>query len=220
MGKQFCLAAIAIMFAACGNMGGNNNGGGASGGTGGGGTGGTGGGGTGGSGGGGTGGSGGGSGGTPDYVSGSRIKSRVLSSPDGAKAFAGFYDSTLAMPCSFNHAADDTLRCLPTNIAYVASYFSDSGCGTPLAYTTTGGCAPAYAQKAETGNSCVDIGYYSTAARQRIYSVAGAYGAAMVWVGSPGSCSMTATPTTLTLYNLGSEVAASTFASGSVDIAP
>ena len=219
MRNQICLLGISIVFAACGNMGGNDNGGGANGGTGGGASGGSGGGGTGGTGGGGgTGGSGGGTGAPPDYVSGSRIKARVLSTADGAKAFAGYYDSSLAMPCSFNHAADDTLRCLPTNVAYVASYFSDLGCGTPLAYTTAG-CAPVYAQKAETG-SCVDIGYYSTNARQRIYSVAGAYGAAMVWVGSPGSCSMTATPTTLTLYNIGSEVAASTFAAGSVDIAP
>jgi hypothetical protein len=213
MRNRICLLAIAIVFAACGNMGGNNNGGGASGGTGGGGTGGTGGGG------GGTGGTGGGSGAAPDYASGTRIKARVQSTADGAKAFAGFYDTSLSTACAFNRAADDTLRCLPTTYAYAGVYFGDSGCTTPIAYSSFG-CAPAYAQRAETVSSCVDIGYYSTNARQRIYSITGAYGGAMVWSGMPGACNGSTTPATLSFYTLGSEVAASTFAAGSVDIAP
>lgn len=201
----------------CGNMSGPGNNGG-NGGTGGGASGGSGGGGTGGTGGGGSGGNG-GSGGTPDYTSGSRIKARVNSSADGAKGFAGFYDSQLGVPCAFNHAADDTLRCLPNTYAYVASYFSDSGCTTPLAYASFG-CAPTYAQKSETSSTCIDIGYYTTNARMRIYSVASAYTSSTIWSGTPGSCNMSATPTTLTFYNIGSEVPASTFAAGSVDNAP
>jgi len=209
------LFACAFLVACGGNNGGGNNGG--SGGTGGGGTGGTGGGG---SGGGGTGGmGGGGSGGTPDYVSGSRIKARVQSTADGAKGFAGFYDSQLGVPCAFNHAADDTLRCLPNTYAYVASYFSDSGCSTPLAYASFG-CAVTYAQKGETSSSCIDIGYYSTNQRYRIYSVGSAYTSSTIWSGAPGSCSMSTTPTTLMFFNVGSEVPASTFAAGSVDNAP
>ncbi|MGZ3443641.1 MAG: DUF7481 family protein [Polyangia bacterium] len=148
------------------------------------------------------------------------MKARVQSTADGAKAFAGFYDTSLSIACAFNRAADDTLRCLPAASAYAGTYWGDSGCSTLLAYSTTPGCVPAYAQKAEATNSCVDIGYYSTNARQRIYSVGGLYTNAMIWVGSPGSCNMTTTPATLTFYNVGSEVAASTFAAGSVDIAP
>jgi hypothetical protein len=222
MRNRICVVAIALVFAACGNMGGTDNGGGAGGGTGGGGTGGTGGGGTGGTGGGGggTGGSGGGSGAAPDYASGSRIKARVQSTADGAKAFAGFYDMTLGTPCAFNRAADDTLRCLPVASAYAGTYWGDAGCTTLVAYSSAPGCTPAYAQKAEATSSCIDLGYYSTNARQRIYSVGGLYTNAMIWVGSPGSCSMTATPASFTFYSVGSEVAASTFAAGSVDIAP
>ena len=181
---------LAIAIASCGNMGG----------------------------GGGTGGTGGGSGGTPDYTSGTRIKARVLSSTDGAKAFAGFYDSMLAMPCSFGHAADDSVRCLPTNVAYT-TLWADSGCTIPLAYTVPG-CSVTYAQKTETTNSCVDVGYYSVSTRTRIFSVAAPYTGAMIWTGVPGSCNMTTTPAAYSLFTVGAEVPASNFAAGSVDIAP
>ena len=123
MPRQIGLLLFAIAIG-CGNMSagsgsGGNGGNGGSGGNGGnGGTGGNGGGGTGGNGG-GSGGTGGGGAAEPDYVSGSRIKARTISTSDGAKAFAGYYDTQLATPCSFNHAADDTLRCLPPLVAYV-----------------------------------------------------------------------------------------------------
>jgi hypothetical protein len=216
------LVAFAIIFAACGNMGGGNNGGGASGGTGGGASGGSGGGGTGGTGGGGSGGTG-GSGGSsvpPDYASGSRIKARVISTGDGAKAFAGYYDSSLSVICGFNRAVDDTLRCLPTTYTYVGSYYSDSGCSTALAYSSMPGCTPTYALKTETTASCLDIGFYPSNSRQRVYSVGSAYGSAMVWSGTPGNCSSSSTPTAFAFYTIGAEVPASTFAAGSVDIAP
>jgi hypothetical protein len=219
MRKQLAILVCALAVGCGGGMGGgSNNNGGGSGGTGGGASGGSGGGGTGGSGGGGSGGAG-GSGGTPDYVSGSRIKSRVMSTPDGAKAFSGFYDTQLSVPCSFGHAADDTLRCLPTTYAYVGTFWADSGCTTPVAYSSFG-CAPAYATKSDTSTTCVDIGYYGTTARTRIYSISGAYTSSTIWSGSPGSCSMTTPTATFSYYYVGGEVPASTFAAGSIDIAP
>ncbi len=216
MRKRLGLFVFALALA-CGNLGtgGDNNGG--SGGTGGGGSGGTGG--AGGGGAGGTGGSGGGAGGVPDYVSGTRIKARVQSTPDGAKAFAGFYDSTLATPCTFNRAADDAVRCLPANVAYTGTYWGDSGCTTLIAYSTTG-CAATWASKYETTASCVDTGVYTSSARTHVYSIAGAYSGSMVWVGSPASCTMTTPPAGWAFFTLGSEVPASTFSAGSVDIAP
>ena len=221
MRRSVGLLFACALLVGCGSTSGGSINNGGSGGTGGGASGGSGGGGTGGSGGGsgGSGGTGGGSGGTPDYVSGSRIKARVQSTADGAKGFAGFYDSQLGVPCAFNHAADDTLRCLPNTYAYVASYFSDSGCATPLAYASFG-CAPTYAQKSENSSTCIDVGYYTTNARIRIYSVTSAYTSSTIWSGSPGSCSMSATPATLTFFNIGSEVPASTFSAGSIDNAP
>jgi hypothetical protein len=123
------------------------------------------------------------------------------------------------MPCSFGHAADDTLRCLPTTYAYVATYWGDAGCTTPVAFSSTG-CAPAYATKSEAATTCVDTGYYPTNQRTRIYSVAGAYTSSTIWIGTPASCTMTTTNAAYTYYSVGSEVPASNFAAGSVDIAP
>jgi hypothetical protein len=208
------LALAVLVFAVgCGNMGSGSGAGGSAGGGGGGSGGGSAGGGSGGTGGGGSG----GSGGEPDYVSGSRIKARTISTTDGARAFAGFYDSTLATACSFGRAADDAVRCLPTSTAYAGTYFSDSGCAVPLAYSA--GCADAYAVRAETTNSCVDVGYGAVGTRTHVYPVGAAY-AGTVWAGTPAACNMTPAPASFTLYSLGSEISADTFATGSVDIAP
>ncbi|HXU74106.1 MAG TPA: hypothetical protein VN947_32535 [Polyangia bacterium] len=199
------------------NSGGGNggNGSGASGGSGGGAHGGSGGGGSGGNGGGGSG----GNGAQPDYASGSRIKARVTSTSDGARAFAGFYDTQLSVACAFSRAADDSLRCLPSGVAYIGgTYWSDAGCTTPLAYSN--GCTTMYASKSESTATCVDIGYNATSYRTRIYAIASAYSGSMVWVGSPGSCTGIATPATTLFFNVGSEIAASTFAAGTIDTAP
>jgi hypothetical protein len=51
----------------------------------------------------------------PDYVSGTRIKARVVTTPDGAKMFVGIYDNDLQTECSFSTAADGITRCLPAN---------------------------------------------------------------------------------------------------------
>jgi hypothetical protein len=110
------------------------------------------------------------------------------------------------------------VRCLPTNAAYIGPWWGDSGCSVPLAYATPG-CAGTYVQKSEATTSCVDVGYYAVGNRTRIYNLGSAFTGTMVWVGSPGSCSMT-TPPAYNLYSVGSEVPASTFAAGSVDIAP
>jgi hypothetical protein len=56
---------------------------------------------------------------TPDLpkamlaASGTRIKARMLSTADGAKMRVGWFDSSLGMPCSFAHAGDGKLRCIP-----------------------------------------------------------------------------------------------------------
>ena len=202
MRKRVGLFAFALVVA-CGNMGMNVLGdGGGSGGNGGSG---------------GAGGSGGtgGTGGAPDYTSGTRIKARVISTADGAKAFAGYYDTTLSTACSFQRAADDTLRCLPTTNSYLGTFYADSGCSTPLAYAT--GCAPTYAYQTEATTTCVDTGYGGSSARYHVYTV-GAPFAGQAWSGTPGACNMTTAP--YPLYSVGSEVPASSFAAGSVDIAP
>lgn len=107
------------------------------------------------------------------------------------------------------------ISCLPTNVGYIGTWYADSGCSTPLAYAYA--CVPTHAVLSETTSTCVDVGYNGSVARTHIYAI-GALFAGQAWVGKPGSCSMS-TPS-YPVYSVGSELPASTFAAGSVDIAP
>ena len=51
---------------------------------------------------------------TGGNVSGSRLKARYASTPDGAKVFMGWYDSQLNEKCTFMLAEDGNMRCLPS----------------------------------------------------------------------------------------------------------
>ena len=91
-------------------------------------------------------GSGGGDGGMDINQSGSRIKQKVLMTPDGAKVFQNSYDTQLNIDCTFRLAADGQLRCLPyLNVAYdFGSYFADSNCTVPVALYYASCGAPSY----------------------------------------------------------------------------
>ncbi|MBK7536586.1 MAG: hypothetical protein IPI49_14705 [Myxococcales bacterium] len=68
--------------------------------------------------------------------SGTRIKMKVLNTPDGAKVFQGSYDTLRNEECWFVLASDNETRCLPVFgnvVAYVSSYFADSACTTRVA---------------------------------------------------------------------------------------
>ncbi len=71
---------------------------------------------------------------TGGNVSGSRLKARYASTPDGAKVFMGWYDSQLNEKCTFRLAEDGRMRCLPVadfeqnmNFSY-GEAFLDSQC--------------------------------------------------------------------------------------------
>ena len=87
-------------------------------------------------------------------ASGTRIKARVGTTPDGAKLFIGWHDAELGEACSFRTAADGKTRCLPdvydstassSPVAPGSRYFSDPGCTTEVVPATTciavGACA-------------------------------------------------------------------------------
>jgi hypothetical protein len=78
------------------------------------------------------------------YQSGSRIKAKVLSTPDGAKSFAYWYDTQLDVPCWFTADPDGVTRCLPTsfigtldlsgsgsNLNWIG-WYADAACENPL----------------------------------------------------------------------------------------
>ena len=145
------------------------------------------------------------------YQSGSRLKLKVLTTADGAKAFQGWYDTQLGLDCQFVTASDGQLRCLPIGTAYVGSFYADGNCTTRLAYATCAGATPpAYAYAtAAAGSSC--------AAAYHVYAVAGAY-SGTVWAGSPGACTMTTPPPGYSLFTVGGEAAASSFVAGAVAV--
>jgi hypothetical protein len=215
----------------CTNMAGGG-GGGASGGTGGGGSAGAGGGGSGGGGAGGAGGGGaGGSGGTggaggggatvpPDWVSGSRIRARVQTTPDGAKAFVGWSDNQLGINCNFMTATDGTTRCMPEVVAQVGSYFSDMGCSTAIA-SSIYPCAPPQLPKyaiayVTIAGTCGMSGGIMWPYQIRAWPVTAAY-TGTLYTGTPAACNTVTTPPAgYTFYSVGAVVDPTTFAPGSV----
>lgn len=63
--------------------------------------------------------------------SGTRIKMQVLTTPDGAKQFQGWFDTQRNEPCSFAQSADGVTRCIPAVAA--STLFADANCSTPAA---------------------------------------------------------------------------------------
>jgi hypothetical protein len=136
------------------------------------------------------------------YESGSRLKMRVGTSPDGAKTFLGWRDTMRNEDCGFLPAADGQQRCLPSAAATYAEdlFWGDAGCSTTrLAYTTAGCAASGYVHRYVT--TCVPY-------RLRIH-VLGARHTGAVYVKSGATCTLNSTP--YDFYVVGAEVPASSF---------
>lgn len=82
------------------------------------------------------------------YKSGSRIKAKVMTTEDGAQAFATWYDTVLKVDCWITSslvAEDGKPRCLPMgNYVYDNGYYSDSDCTKPLYWTGKSGDCPLF----------------------------------------------------------------------------
>jgi hypothetical protein len=126
----------------------------------------------------------------------------------------------LNTPCSFNRAADDQARCLPSSLS-TGSFFSDAGCSVPLAFTSGGNfCNPQYASAYTADGACTaPVGGAGGKTRVHIYAIAGLYGGS-VYSGTPASCSMyTTTNSPFTFYSVASsETPASTFVSATISV--
>lgn len=108
------------------------------------------------------------------YASGSRLKMRVLTSPDGAKAFHSWFDTATNQECQFGPAADATIRCLPTHT--LALFFSDASCQFPVALIASSAPAPkligvanniAYPNDPVTGPRLFSVGPQNNAVYER-----------------------------------------------------
>ena len=71
---------------------------------------------------------------TEDFVSGTRLKAKILDGGGGARTLLGWVDSSLAggagLPCSFFLLADGSRRCLPVGASI---FYLDATCSTPVA---------------------------------------------------------------------------------------
>jgi len=66
------------------------------------------------------------------WLSGSRLRARVLDGGDGAVAFLGWYDTDLQTACSFRKQSDGHWRCVPDESGPVV--YADANCTTPLTF--------------------------------------------------------------------------------------
>lgn len=68
------------------------------------------------------------------YTSGSRIRMKVIHSPDGAKQFWGWHDATRNEDCQILATSDGKQRCLPFVSSYltIGSDFADAACTVPV----------------------------------------------------------------------------------------
>lgn len=97
-------------------------------------------------------------------VEGTRIKARWVEGPGGQRTFFDWYDTQLAIRCSFRKAADGALRCLPTGYFLPATLtdFADAACTAPVAVYTQPTCSPhPFVIRPDRSNPCE--------ARDRVY---------------------------------------------------
>jgi hypothetical protein len=62
------------------------------------------------------------------YQSGTRMKMRVGTSPDGSKDFRGWYDSQLDINCVFRKTANGPVRCIPELTSLNDRWYAEDTC--------------------------------------------------------------------------------------------
>jgi hypothetical protein len=67
------------------------------------------------------------------FRNGTRLRARVLRSPDGAAQFLGWLDTDFGVACDVKEwGSPGKFRCVPTNYASSIDLFSDASCTTPV----------------------------------------------------------------------------------------
>ena len=163
----------------------------------------------------GAGGGGGGSAAPATQQNGSRIKMRMVTTPDGLRSPTGVRDVQLGVDCGFNQSADGQTRCLPLSSAYVSDVYGDPDCNNLIALLpcqeATVGAPPAYAYRTDAAsNSCGSSG------GMHVYPVTGVYSGTTYVISSNGQCQQGVPITSggSMFLSLGSELPPSTFVAG------
>ncbi len=148
------------------------------------------------------------------YKSGTRIKMSVLSTPDGAKQFQGWNDTSRNETCRFVFASDGAMRCLPADSApHVGTYFSDNACTVPAVIVYTCATAPKYIEVQTAGVTC---GVNTAMTYGPVYE----RGAQLTTIYQRGASTCTATPVSApyTAYAVGAQVPIADFQSASTAV--
>ncbi|MGN6106669.1 MAG: DUF7481 family protein [Kofleriaceae bacterium] len=140
------------------------------------------------------------------YRSGTRIKTIVMGTPDGAKVYMGNHDVMRGDDCMFVLATDGTTRCLPNDRVFT-SYFADASCTIPAASRPA--CAPAPKYLYDYTGTCP--GEMGT----RIFARGARHSTAYQLSGA--NC-VTVPPTGVVYYAAGPEVPPSEFVPGTKSI--
>lgn len=110
------------------------------------------------------------------YASGSRLKVRFYEYQDGAKQFAGMFDSERGEDCGYGIHADGTYRCMPSGDAF-ATVYSNNVCTAPVALVPKGQAPKLISQTMPNGS-------------RRLFVRGQAYGGA-IYQGIVGACTQT-----------------------------
>ncbi len=146
---------------------------------------------------------------TANYTSGDRIKARVVTTPDGAKAHVGWRDTVLNINCAFANPGDGTTRCLPIAKAWIASFYSDALCAVPLAYSSAqNDCVVGAPLHAVRNSSAV-----ATCNANEYFLIGGPH-LGDLYGGDPANCYPTTGSDGLSFYVVGQPVPLSTFQMG------
>ena len=144
-------------------------------------------------------------------TSGSRLRAKYTTSGD-ARQLVGFFDTERQEDCTFRQAEAGHVRCLPADLIVSSGFngtYSDPGCEVGTVGAPVTGCAsPAYVLITQYDTTTCATGPFE------IHKVLPA-SALLYALAADGSCGVTA-PSTTSVLKLGSKIAWSSFAEGTV----
>jgi len=143
---------------------------------------------------------------------GSRLKAIYQVGSDGSRQQQyNWWDSARDEECSFTAFADGSTRCVPSSGASGGSFFSDSGCATPLFVVATASqCQGAGTAKYAWGTGAISCGVFAYSGLYSLKSVV----PAQVFQGTPSACTATAASTSaLYTFYTGTQIPLSSFVS-------
>jgi hypothetical protein len=137
-----------------------------------------------------------------------RLEPLYVVTEDGRKEQLGWYDTARAEACAFATAADDAVRCLPTESIVVADTYLDARCTRPIATVTCN--TPKYVALFEP--TCTG------AVRERIHTAGAIAVPAFVYERSRQGCVRTANAARGRYVSSGAELSPTIFTAGTVRV--